>query len=161
MDNILKMLVKSESNLFAKALIIASEMFKDKYDKEGVPYINHLYYVSDNVNTLEEKIVGLLHDVIEDTNATYDDLIEVGFPENIVNSIRILTRNKKIPYSEYIDSVLNSNDLVAIRVKRIDMTHNMKRDRLNKVEEAERKKLIEKYSKEYYKIENYFKERKI
>lgn len=118
MDNILKMLVKSESNLFAKALIIASEMFKDKYDKEGVPYINHLYYVSDNVNTLEEKIVGLLHDVIEDTNATYDDLIEVGFPENIVNSIRILTRNKKIPYSEYIDSVLNSNDLVAIIVNR-------------------------------------------
>lgn len=161
MDNILKMLVKNEKNLFSKALIVATEMFKDKYDKEGIPYINHLYYVSDNVNTLDEKVVGLLHDLIEDTDATYEDLEEVGFPDNIINSIKILTRDKSIPYPIYINSIINSNDMVAIKVKKIDMTHNMKRERLNKLDVIERNRLTQKYSKEFDKLENYLKERKI
>ena len=161
MDEILKIRAKKEPNLLNKALIIVEELFKDKYDKEGIPYINHLYYVRDNVDTLDEKTVGLLHDIIEDTSTNCEDLLEVGFPLNIVNSIKILTRDKKISYPIYINSIINSNDMVAIRVKRIDMTHNMKRERLDRLKEQERNRLINKYSKEFDKIENYLEERKI
>lgn len=157
MDSILKLQVTKEDNLLTKSLIIVSEMFKDMYDKEGVPYINHLYYVCENVHSLNEKVVALLHDLIEDTAATLDDLREVGYPESIINSVKILTRDKTVPYSSYIDDIINSNDIVAIRVKKVDMKHNMKRERLNKLKEEEQQRLLTKYSLQYDKLENYLK----
>lgn len=161
MDLIIKAQVIKEEDLIAKAKILVSELFRHKYDKEGIPYINHLYYVSDSVNTKEEKIVGLLHDAVEDTDVTFDDLIELGFPINIVNSIRLLTRDKSIPYDIYVDNILKSNDMIAIRVKKADMQHNMNKNRLSRLDENLRNKLIQKYTPQYEKIEKYLKERKI
>ena len=159
MDRILNTQVTNEHDLMFKANVLITELFKDSYDKEGVPYINHLYYVIDTLDTLEEKIVGALHDTVEDTDVTLDDLTAMGFPKNIVNSIRILTRDKSIPYSEYIDNIINSNDIVAIKVKKVDMSHNMNRTRLNRLDSDTRTRLITKYTPEYEKIENYLKER--
>lgn len=61
-----------------KALTFAIEKHKGQVDKSGVDYINHPVYLALQCNTESEKIVALLHDVIEDTNATFDDLIQLG-----------------------------------------------------------------------------------
>ena len=161
MENLLRKRVKTESDLLFKAIILVNEVFKDKYDKEGIPYLNHLYYVMDSVNTYEEKIVGLMHDIIEDTDIKFEDLMEIGFPSNIIEHIRLLTHDKKIPYSMYIDNILKSGDMVAIRVKKADMCHNMNKNRLNRLDINLRNRLIQKYTPEYEKLEDYLKERKI
>lgn len=159
MNQIIRLQVMHEPDLLAKAVLLVNELFKDKFDKEGVAYINHLYYVRDNVQSLDEKIVGLLHDTIEDTDVTFEDLEELGFTNPIIDSLRLLTRDKIITYSEYIDNILNSGNMTAIRVKKVDMMHNMKRDRLDRLSELQRHKLINKYTPEYEKLENYLKER--
>lgn len=159
MDRVLNVQVTSEHDLMFKANVLITQLFKDSYDKEGVPYINHLYYVIDMLDTIEEKIVGALHDTVEDTDVTFEDLTAMGFPKNIVNSIRILTKDKNTPYSEYIDNILNSNDIVAIKVKKVDMSHNMNKARLNRLDNDTRNRLIAKYTSQYEKIEDYLKER--
>ena len=61
-------LIKKEDDLIDKSIIIVNKLFKDKKDKEGKPYINHLYYVMNSFSTYKEKVVGLMHDTIEDTS---------------------------------------------------------------------------------------------
>ena len=71
------------------AYAIAYVAHKNQYDKVGVPYINHPLTVSSFLNTEDEKIVGLLHDVVEDTAVTLDDL-RLFFDENIIEAINLL-----------------------------------------------------------------------
>ena len=77
----------------------------------------------DNVQTLEEKIVGVLHDAIEDSDLTLKDLVKLGFPENLIEAIEAITKHPKEHYQSYIKRVI-SNPL-ALRVKIADMLDNM------------------------------------
>lgn len=147
-------LIKREDDLLDKAIILVNDLFKNVTDKQGKPYIEHLYYVSNNLENYEEKIVGMLHDVIEDTYVDEDLLLTFGFPKNIVNSVLLLTRNKEISYDEYIENIIKSNDLIALKVKKADMMHNMNKERLDALEENIRKKLEKKYTNNYKKIVN-------
>lgn len=147
-------LIKREDDLLNKAIILVNDLFKNVTDKQGKPYIEHLYYVSNNLENYEEKIVGMLHDVIEDTYVDEDLLLTFGFPKNIVNSVLLLTRNKEISYDEYIENIIKSNDLIALKVKKADMMHNMNKERLDALEENIRKKLEKKYTNNYKKIVN-------
>jgi len=152
MDILIKNQALTESNPLNKALIIVNCLFKNKCDKIGAPYVEHLYYVSNNVDTVDEKTVGLLHDVIEDTDITACDLRELGFKENVINSVKLLTRDKQIPYQTYIDNIINSNDKIALNVKIEDMKHNMKKDRMEKLSKETCEKLNKKYSEAYIKL---------
>ena len=147
-------LIKREDDLIEKAIILVNELFKDITDKQGHPYIEHLYYVSNHLETYEEKVVGLLHDVIEDTYINEKVLLELKFPKNIVDAVSLLTRNREISYDDYIDSIIQSNNLLAIKVKKVDMMHNMNKERLAALDENVRKKLEKKYIKNYQKINN-------
>lgn len=147
-------LIKREDDLLEKAIILVNDLFKNSTDKQGKPYIEHLYYVSDNLESYEEKIVGMLHDVIEDTYVDEKLLLIFGFPKNIVESVLLLTKNKNISYDEYINNIIKSNNLIALKVKKTDMMHNMNKDRLNSLEENTRKKLEKKYTNNYKKIVN-------
>lgn len=143
--------IKNINDLVKKATMIANIFFKDKKDKGGYPYLGHLQYVSNGFDDINHKVVGLLHDVIEDTVVSKTILKELGFPDNIIDAIDILTR-KTEDYSSYIDSIVNSNNLLAIDVKMKDLEHNMDITRISNPTEEDRKR-IEKYKKSFEKLE--------
>ena len=110
--------VKRIDDMYLKAKIIIKRVFRDILDKGGHSYLNHLYYVSDCSNTIEEKITGLLHDIIEDTDISKEDLIDIHCSDDIIEAVSILTRRKeRESYNEYIDRIINSNNLLALNVK--------------------------------------------
>lgn len=118
------------------ALKIAVLAHQDQTDKGGVPYIGHPIAVSQMVEREDEKIVALLHDVIEDSNITIEDLKWYGFPEEILCAISLLTKRNGTPYQEYLSN-LKENDL-ARAVKIADLTHNSDLSRLKKITEEDR-----------------------
>src|SRR5690554_2291882 len=91
--------------LTKKALIIAYEAHKDQLDKSGLPYVFHPFYLAEQMDDEFTTCVALLHDVVEDSNYTIQDLIDKGFPTEVIEAIRILTHSKNIPYFEYINKV--------------------------------------------------------
>lgn len=131
-------------NKYELALKIATEAHKGQVDKAGIPYINHPLTVASLVDTEEEKIVALLHDTIEDTNITEQDLIDYGFPNEIVEAVKLLTHNKNVPYMDYVAKI-KDNEL-ARKVKIADLTHNSDLSRLKEITEKDKKR-YEKYQK--------------
>ncbi|MDK9581052.1 HD domain-containing protein [Sneathia sanguinegens] len=115
-------------NKYELALKIATEAHKGQIDKAGIPYINHPLTVASLVDTEEEKIVALLHDTIEDTNITEQDLLNYGFSNKIVEAVKLLTHNKNVPYMDYVAKI-KDNEL-ARKVKIADLTHNSDLSRL-------------------------------
>lgn len=116
--------------MYAKAQELIEEMFKDKVDKAGNPYTNHLYGVSNQGENEYEKTLGLLHDILEDTTMTSDELINLGFPKDLVKRVELLTKNKNENYDEYIKRILKSRDKIAIKVKIYDLKNNLEQHRL-------------------------------
>ena len=134
--------IKANDNQIYKALEIVTTLFEKKLDKGGMPYILHLIYVYRHVSTEREKVVGLLHDTIEDMDVTREDLLDVGFKEYIVDDIVNLTRVKPIEYNDYIDNLLKNGSVEALRVKQADLEHNMDITRIKNpsIKEVERVK---------------------
>ncbi|MBE3030518.1 MULTISPECIES: HD domain-containing protein [Sneathia] len=126
------------------ALKIATEAHKGQVDKAGVPYINHPLTVASLVDTEEEKIVALLHDTIEDTNITEQDLLNYGFSNKIVEAVKLLTHNKNVPYMDYVAKI-KDNEL-ARKVKIADLTHNSDLSRLKEITDKDKKR-YNKYQK--------------
>lgn len=145
--------VFTEFDQYQKAFLVVNHLFKDKVDKGGKPYLEHLYYVSSKTSTLKGKITGLLHDVIEGTELVARDLSFLGFSKDIVASIEILSRSDNMEYMEYINNLINSNDEAALEVKKIDMEHNMDPERLSFLKPDERTMLEIKYNEAYPLIE--------
>jgi len=110
------------SNL-QRALEIAVEAHKNQKQKNGTPYALHPIRLSLSLESEEQKIVALLHDVVEDTSWTFEDLEQEGFSKDILAALRLLTHNDGSPYDEYIER-LASNPL-AKAVKLADLTDNM------------------------------------
>ena len=131
------------TKLTRKAMIIAYEAHKNQVDKSGVPYIYHPIHVAEQMNTENECIIALLHDVVEDTNVTFKQLEEV-FSKEIIDILKLLTREENIEYDEYIKRIKNNS--IACKVKIADLTHNLDKTRLNFVTEVDVKR-NEKYKK--------------
>ncbi len=143
-------------DMYSKAELIVRAVFKNIKDKGGNPYLDHLYYVSDNLKDINMKIVGLLHDLIEDTDITYNDLLEVGFTKNIIDAVELLT--KKEEYDKYIDRIINSNNKIALMVKKVDLENNMDLSRIKKPTSKDYDRLNNKYKPQYKKIVKKIKE---
>ena len=103
-------------------------------------------------NDEEEKIIGLLHDLLEDTKVTIEELKEMGFSSFVLETLKLLTRNKAYSYDEYIDQIINSHNESALYIKKIDLEHNMDFTRCPNLDEATREKLQKKYTQNYSKI---------
>lgn len=88
-----------------KAINIAYKAHKAQFDKSGVPYIFHSYEVAKSMTTEEEIATALLHDVVEDTNTTFEDLIYEQIPEIVIDALKLLTHNDKITYLDYINNL--------------------------------------------------------
>ena len=115
------------------ALDIATKAHKGQFDKAGAPYIFHPIRVANRCLTDEEKIVALLHDVIEDSNITSSDLLSYGFPRTIVEAILSVTRNEDESYEDFVKRArLNP---IGRQVKIHDLEDNLDITRLAQVTE--------------------------
>ena len=110
-----------------KAMNIAYNAHSGQNDKSGVPYVFHPFHLAEQMETEEECIVALLHDVVEDTDVTIEYLT-TKFSKNIIQAIKLLTHDDSIPYMDYIKK-LKSNPL-AKKVKFADLEHNSDTTRL-------------------------------
>lgn len=120
----------SLQNLLEKSLEIALECHKGQVDKGGNPYILHPLAVASRVHKLEEKIVAILHDVVEDTYMTLDRLREIGFPEYIVLAVDSVTRRDGETYDEFL--FRSSLNRIGRVVKIADILENSNFDRIPK-----------------------------
>ena len=150
--------IKSSDNLIYKALEIVSNIFKDDKDKGGHPYILHLIYVYRHVYTENQKVIALLHDVIEDKNVTSDELLEIGFPKDIVDGVLILSKPKSMDYKKYIDKLVNEASLDSLMVKLADLENNMDMTRIKNPTLKDWERVEKKYTPAYEKILNRIKE---
>ena len=133
-----------------KAIELASKAHAADYDLDGNPTILHPLAVGMMGKTDAERIVGFLHDVVEDTRYDFDDLEEIGFSEEVLSALRLLTHDKETPYMEYIERICKSGNRTAINVKLNDLRHNLARGR-----EGGHMRCVEKHTKALACIEEY------
>lgn len=105
-----------------RAYALAKKAHLGQKDKGGNDYIEHPKAVASMMDTDIEKAVAYLHDVVEDTKISFDDLKEYGFPNQIIEAVKALTKQKNESYDVYIDRVIR--DSIAKKVKLADMKHN-------------------------------------
>lgn len=105
-----------------RAYALAKKAHLGQKDKGGNDYIEHPKAVASMMDTDIEKAVAYLHDVVEDTKISFDDLKECGFPNQIIEAVKALTKQKNESYDVYIDRVIRNP--IAKKVKLADMKHN-------------------------------------
>ena len=137
-------LTKKSDNLIYKALEIVTTLFEHDKDKGGMPYMLHIIYVYKHVNSIEEKVIALLHDVIEDTDYTYDDLRKLGFNKQIISALELMTHDDNVPYMEYVAAI--KTNPIARAVKIADLRHNSDLSRIDVVTPRDMER-AEKYKK--------------
>lgn len=122
----------TKEELLNKAIKIAQKAHKGQTDKFGTPYIGHVMRVMNAGKTYDEKIVGVLHDVIEDCpEITLEHLLQEGFPNEIVFAIECLTKNP--PDQDYTEFVKQTEkSALAVSVKMNDLQDNMNLTRFNR-----------------------------
>ncbi len=114
-----------------KALDIALEAHRDQIDKGGVPYIMHPITVANQMETTDEIVVALLHDVVEDSNITIEHLNKFEFSYEVIAAISTLTKTAGEEFFKYLDKVKKNE--IALKVKIADMKHNSKLSRLKEI----------------------------
>lgn len=140
--------------MLGKAIALASQMFENRKDKGGHPYILHCLRVMDGVGKDADedlKIIAVMHDIIEDifTNNPelgFRELSLVGFSDRVITALKLLTHDKSIPYEEYIKQLSFNQD--ARKVKLSDLRDNSDITRLKGLRKKDFERL-EKYHKAY------------
>ncbi|EKQ68177.1 hypothetical protein OsccyDRAFT_2697 [Leptolyngbyaceae cyanobacterium JSC-12] len=127
------------SGLLARAIAIAASAHQNQRDRSNAPYILHPLRMMMRGQTLEEQIVAVLHDVVEDSDWTLEQLADEGFPSEIVDAIACLTRCEQESYDEFIARILSNS--LATRVKRYDLEDNMTLTRLGQLTNKDMERL--------------------
>ena len=128
-----------------EAEAFAAEKHSGQVDRAGAPYIEHPMAVAASVDGEKEKIVALLHDTLEDTETTLEE-IRGRFGGEVAEAVGLLTRGKDTPYMDYVRGIWKNR--LARTVKMADLRHNMDLSRLPSVTEADRER-VEKYREAY------------
>ena len=110
-------------SLLERAIEIAVSAHKEQVDKAGKPYILHPLRLMFKMQTENEMIAAVLHDVVEDTDWTIEKLEAEGFDEEVITAIELLTHDKKVPYKKYIEAIKTNK--IALKVKLADLEDNM------------------------------------
>ena len=132
------------TDLTKKALKLCFEAHKEQVDKSGMPYVFHPFHLAEQMKDEVTTVVALLHDVIEDTDTTFEDLEKYGFGEEIITALKLLTHNDDTPYMDYVAKIKTNK--IAKKVKIADLKHNSDLTRLLVVDEKALKRK-EKYEK--------------
>ena len=112
-----------------KALSLCFEAHKNQRDKSGMPYVFHPFHLAEQMTDEYTTVAALLHDVVEDTDYTLDDLRAMGFPDAVMNALALLTHDPAVPYDDYIAAI--KHDPIAKAVKLADLRHNSDLTRWN------------------------------
>ena len=106
----------------AAAASLAQRAHSGQLDKAGEPYVKHAFAVAEKMDDEDSTCAALLHDVVEDTDFTLDDLRAIGMSEAVVEAVDLLTCD---PDQDYFAYVLALRDHpIASKVKRADLEHN-------------------------------------
>lgn len=137
---------------FEIAVEIASTYHKGQKDLDGKPVLLHPLAVALMGNNETERIVGVLHDVVEDRKCSFSNLVKLGIDKNIINTLELLTHTEDESYDEYLSRIITSGNSAALNVKINDLRHNISR---NNEDSNKKKRIKAKHKKALEKIENY------
>lgn len=138
-----------------QAIALAATKFVGVYDKSGEPYILHCLTVMENVKKwgdVELQIAAVLHDIVEDTEVTLEDLRKWGYSPRVVKIVDHVSKREGNSYDEEIARICNDQD--SIKVKMGDLEHNSSILRLKGVREKDLQR-IQKYHKAYFTLKNH------
>ena len=131
------------TDLTKRALKLCFAAHKDQTDKSGLPYVFHPFHLAEQMPDELTTVVALLHDVVEDTPYTLEDLAKLGFPQKVLSSLARLTHDPSVPYLDYVAAL--KEDPIARQVKLADLRHNSDLTRLDHVDDKARQR-AEKYA---------------
>jgi (p)ppGpp synthase/HD superfamily hydrolase len=115
-------------NSLERAIPIAVTADQRQVDKADKPYILHQLRLMFKMNSENEMIAAVLHDVVEDTDWKIEKLIAEGFDEEIITAIKLLSHDKIITYKKYIEAIKTNK--IALKVKLADLEDNMEIKRI-------------------------------
>lgn len=116
-----------------KALRLCFEAHRDQTDKSGMPYVFHPFHLAEQMTDEDTTVAALLHDVMEDTALTRQDLQQMGFREAILEALTLLTHDPAVAYMDYVAKI--KENPIAKAVKLADLRHNSDLTRLDVVDE--------------------------
>ena len=134
------------TKLTTEAMKIAYEAHHGQVDKGGLPYILHPIHLAEQMEDEYSTCVALLHDVVEDTNVTLEDLKKI-FPQPVIEAVALMTHAKEEPYLEYVARV--KTNPIAKAVKLADIAHNSDQSRIPDMTPELRTYFQEKYRVAY------------
>jgi (p)ppGpp synthase/HD superfamily hydrolase len=117
-----------------KAMRIAFYAHKEQVDKTGMPYIYHPFHLAEQMHDEVSVCAALLHDTVEDTEITFDELTAQGMTDEIVEVVRLLTHVDGISYMDYVRAIKESGNATAIAIKLADLYHNSDVSRIGKID---------------------------
>ena len=118
-----------------KAINVMYQAHQGQMDKGGFPYCFHPYQVAQGMDDEISCTCALLHDVVEDTDLTFEDLAGMGFPAEVIDVLKLLTHREGVPYMDYVRNL--ADNPVARKVKLSDLHHNSDLSRINEVTEKD------------------------
>ena len=105
-----------------KALKLCFQAHKEQTDKSGMPYVFHPFQLAEQMTTEATVVTALLHDVVEDTDYTLEDLAELGFGDEVIAALKLLTHTDGVDYMDYVRAI--KTNPIAKAVKLADLRHN-------------------------------------
>ncbi|MDA7949798.1 MAG: GTP pyrophosphokinase, partial [Hyphomicrobiaceae bacterium] len=115
--------------------MLAARSHSGQVDKGGKPYVLHPLRLMMQFEREEEMIVAVLHDVMEDSDVSYSDLLRAGFSVDVAEAVRCLTRGDSESYQDYVRRVAQNE--IAARVKIADLRDNLNLSRIDEVDESD------------------------
>lgn len=119
--------------LTKKALQISFNVHKDQFDKSGMPYVYHPFHLAEQMDDEYSTCVALLHDVVEDTDITLDEIKSFGFPDEVIEELALMTHSDDVLYLDCVRAM--KDNTLTRRIKLADLAHNSDLSRLDKVDE--------------------------
>ncbi len=139
-------------NKLALAISITAKAFEEKLDKAGQPYILHCLRVMNATKGDEcTKCASVMHDLVEDTDYTFEQLTKLGFSDKTIGLLHLVTHQKNTDYMEYIKAIAVSDE--ATEIKLADLRDNSDITRLKGLGKKDLDR-IEKYHRAYLYLSN-------
>lgn len=128
-----------------KAIELCYKAHAGQVDKSGLPYVHHPLHLAEQMDDEVSTVAALLHDVVEDTQYSFADLENMGFGDEVLDALRLLTHDDSVPYLDYVREI--AKNPVAKKVKLADLTHNSDLSRLNHEPTEKDLERVRKYQK--------------
>jgi len=128
----------------SSALALAAEAHRDQYDLAGKPYFLHCIRVAMKLDDPVQMTVAILHDIVEDTKVNLEDLVELGFHEDVIEAVDAITKRQGEQYVDYVERVKGNDTATAVKLS--DLEDNMDTTRLPRFGKYESKRLAKYFS---------------